>query len=263
MNQPQAHSVPPRIFPTAQVLLRCLLRTWLVGAGFNTRGMQNVGLAYAMDPGLVAIYGPGDELRAARKRYAVHYNTHPFWTPLLVGLFLGMEKKISRGLLTAESFSSVRETTIYTLSAIGDSFFGGSLLALWSLASACLILSGHGAWAVALGVVCFLALAAFKMTTFWLGYTEGLVSLQRLKKWDLINWGQRFKLVNAALLVAIWSLAWEGAPSWYGWLTAVSALGLFSALIWKTSVSREILAALVLAVYLGLPWIGSYISAIF
>ena len=41
---------------TYRDLLSCFWRTYLVGAGFNTRGLQNIGLSYAMDPGLRAIH---------------------------------------------------------------------------------------------------------------------------------------------------------------------------------------------------------------
>jgi len=251
------------VFPTARILLACLLRTWLVGAGINTRGMQNLGLAYAMDPGLKALYGGGERLRLARKRYAKHYNTHPFWTPLLVGIFLGMEKKISQGILTVELYESVRDTTIYTLSAIGDSFFGGSILVLWSLTTACLFLSGNASAAVVLGLVCFAGLIVFKCGTFWLGFREGLNVLHRLGRWNLINWGQRFKLVNAALLVAVWVLAWPGSIVWYEWLPVAFLFGGAAALVSSSGLSREILMAGVLAVYLGLPWLKKLVGSLF
>lgn len=251
------------VFPTARVLLACLMRTWLVGAGISMRGMQNLGLAFAMEPGLKAIYGGGERLREARQRYAEHYNTHPFWTPLLVGIFLGMEKKIARGLLTPDMFENVRGTTVYTLSAIGDSFFGGSVLVLWSLTTACLFLAGHGTVAVGVGAACLLALILFKMATFWCGFREGLGFLHRLGRWDLINWGQRFKLVNAALLVVLWVLAWPGQIIWYQWLLAGLVYGVVAAVISSSGMSREVLLAMCLALYLGLPWLKGLVAHLF
>ena len=49
-----------------RTLLRIFLRTYLVGATFNTKGMQNVGLAYIMDPALQTLFGhdPGEIGRA-------------------------------------------------------------------------------------------------------------------------------------------------------------------------------------------------------
>lgn len=247
---------PSGAFPTARVLLCCLLRTWLVGAGFNTRGMQNIGLAYAIDPGLIQLHRAPEALRLARARYATHYNTHPFWTPLLVGIFLGMERKIAKGLLEPDMFDSVRSTTVYTLSAIGDSLFGGSVLVLWSLGTACLVVSGQGTLAVALAALLFQGLIVFKTLTFWMGFQEGLTFLHRLGRWNLINWSQRLKLFNAVLLVVFWALAWPDNITWYLWLPAGFAFGVVGMILSATGFSREILAALAVAVYLGLPWLA-------
>lgn len=250
-------------FPTARTLFKCLRRTWLVGAGFNTRGMQNIGLSYAMDPGLVEMYRDPEALRKARKRYAEHYNTHPFWTPLLVGIFLGMERKISKGIFPPDLFENVRSTTIYTLSAIGDSFFGGSVLVLWSLVTACLVVSGHGVAAVVLGAALLSALTLFKALTFWFGFREGLNFLHRLGRWNLINWGQRFKLVNAALIVAFWALAWPGEVIWYLWLPAAFCFGVVAVTISATGISREIVAAMLVAGYLGMAWLQRFFDWLF
>ena len=54
-----------------RILLRIFLRTYMVGATFNTKGMQNVGLAYIMDPGLRALYAADPRaLRRARSHSA-------------------------------------------------------------------------------------------------------------------------------------------------------------------------------------------------
>ena len=190
------------------VLLRCFLRCYLVGAAFNTRGMQNVGLAFAVDPGLVAVHGHGPELRQARKRHVGHYNTHPFWTPLIVGVFLSTERKIARDLFPVQVMENVRGTMVYTLSAIGDSFFGGSVLVCWSLTTACLLVMGMPNLALGLGAACFTGLQCFKAVTLWYGFREGFTVLQRLKRWRLIDWGQRVKMINGALLAFLWYLVW-------------------------------------------------------
>ena len=64
-------------------LSQVFLRSYLIGACFNTRGLQNVGLAYAIDPGLKAIHAEPIALQQARKRSLQVFNTHPYWTCLL------------------------------------------------------------------------------------------------------------------------------------------------------------------------------------
>ena len=211
-------------------LLRCFLRTYLVGANFNPRGLQNMGLAYAMDPGLQAIFPASRELRRARKRYLQHYNTHPWWTPLLVGCFLHLEQRLEAGGLTPQNILTLRQTVTYTLSAIGDSFFGGSLLVTWALATVILLM--QGAYGAAMGwfALSWLGLQVFKVWLFWVGYSQGMGFLQRLKRWNLINWGRRLKIGNALLVLAIiWQIyplalpPW-GMAVWAGGLTFLAAL---------------------------------------
>ncbi len=245
---------------SAMVLLRCFLRCYLVGAAFNTRGMQNVGLAYAVDPGLVAIHGHGAGLRQARKRHVVHYNTHPFWTPLIVGVFLATERKIARGLFPVQVMENVRGTMVYTLSAIGDSFFGGSVLVCWSLTTACLLALDMPHVAVGLAAACFVALQCFKAVTFWFGFQEGFSVLQRLKRWRLIDWGQRVKMVNGALLVLLWYWVWPVRVGLAHWVAFAVGMAALAALVRKTSVGREVLLAVALFGYIGIPWLGELLA---
>ena len=116
----------------------------MVGATFNTRGMQNVGLAFIMEPGLRALYaGDPSALKRARGRYLKHYNTHPYWTPLLVGIFPvhGTQNRFGHARLPTFSRSSVPPRCI-PFPHSGDSFFGGSFLVLWSLVGVNLAAAG-------------------------------------------------------------------------------------------------------------------------
>lgn len=248
--------------PEVRVLLRCLARSYLVGANFNTRGMQNIGLSYAMDPGLAAIHTERKALTEARRRYLRHYNTHPFWTPLLIGIFLSLEVKIAKGQLPVGTLDNVRQTTTYTLSAIGDSVFGGGVLVLWALATACLIVTGHGELAVVTGGVLLLGLQVFKALTFFAGLREGYRFLPRLKRLNLINWGRRIKLVNALLLVLFWYLVWPRPVLWAEWILGVGALCLATWLVLKTRLSRGLALAFLLAGYAAAPHVLNWLKTL-
>jgi mannose/fructose/N-acetylgalactosamine-specific phosphotransferase system component IID len=204
--------------------------------------MQNVGFSLAMDPGLRSLYANPRQLRRARKRYLQHYNTHPFWTPLLVGFFLYLERKIAKGLLSETSVSSIRGTTVYTLSAIGDSFFGGALLVFWSLSSVLLLLYGSTHQALAWTGLWIVGLQAFKFYTLYMGFKDGLLFLQRLKRWDLINWSQTVKIVNAFLIVGIWLRIFPEPREGF-WLPLALALCALAWLVSKLYWTREILYA--------------------
>ena len=184
----------------AKALISCFLRSYLVSAGFNAHGMQNLGFIYAMEPGLRIIYSDQEKLIEARDRYIAHYNTHPFWTPLLLGIFLRAEKNIHAGVLPVQALLAMKDTASYTLSAIGDSVFTGTLLPFWAFGASCLLVSGHHVWAFIFSALLFALLQAFRLYTFVLGLRTGIMALMRVRQMRLIDWGQRMKLANAVLL---------------------------------------------------------------
>ena len=240
---------------TARILFTTYLRCYFVGAAFNTRGLQNVGLALAMEPGLTAIYPDLAERRKAWKRYTKIYNTHPLWTPFLVGIFLALESRIARNQFPEAVLTQVKSTVVFTLSAVGDSFFGGSLTVLWALATACLLTAGAPKTALFLGCLLFLALNVFKLGTFILGYRQGFGALNHVKRWDLINWGRRIKVLNAALLVILWTLVWPAGLDVLGWAGGVIAVTGLALAVGKFRGNRETLVALAIAAGLLFLWI--------
>lgn len=248
---------PPR---KGLVYLVCFARTYLAGACFNTRGFLNVGLAFAIYPGLQAIYynDPG-ALREAKQRYVCHFHTHPFWLPCLVGVFLSAEQLIAAGQLPPAILEKIKNTTSYTLSAIGDSVFAGSLLIFWALSSVCLLLSGARLAPLLLGMVCFWGLQGFRAYTFWLGLRRGFSVLARIRRWDLINWGQRIKYANGVLLICLWWLICPAPVEWRSWMTGTVTICLFGLVAWQRQVPRPVALAGILSLLTGLPWIGLWL----
>jgi PTS system mannose-specific IID component len=242
--------------PELKTLMRCFVRTYFIGAAFNTRGLQNIGLAYAMEPGLKAFYTDEKELKKARKRHLALYNTHPYWTPLLVGYFLFLEAKTARGLLAPSSLNKVKSTAAYTLSAIGDSFFGGSLLVCWSLIATLLSLT-LSAWAglawLGVSLVC---LQVFKLSTFWLGWRQGLTFFEKLRRLNLINWGQRIKYVNAGLLLGLWLVMYPQELRVVPFFLSSALIGAASLAVLHRFVPRELVLALAAAGLCLWAWMG-------
>lgn len=186
--------------------LKCFFRTFFIGAAFNTRGLQNIGLIYALDPGLKALYTQKEDLIKARKRYIKLHNCHPFWTPLLVGIFLFLEHQLSRKIINLDFYNKTRPTVVYTLSALGDSFFGGSLLPFWAILTTIFLVLNYYAVAFWFSFSLFWGLQFFKLYTFFLSLKNGFSVLSILKKWNLINWGQYLKLLNSGLLLILISI---------------------------------------------------------
>lgn len=229
---------------TPILLLRVLMRTYLVNSAYNMRGLQNVGFIYAMEPGLRAIHADPAELRKARGRYVRHHNCHPFWTPFLAGIFLRTESDIAAGRMAPTTYTAIKDTATNTLSALGDSVFGGTLLVTWALACTALILGSHPDVAVACSVLLFLTLQVFKACTFAVGLRFGFSSLIWLRRWDLINWGDRFKEVNALVLLFVLAQCIPHDTTPVLWGAAVSCAILGAWLTAQLHVPRTLLALL-------------------
>jgi PTS system mannose-specific IID component len=234
--------------------LSCFLRTYLVGASMNPRGLMSVGLLYAMQPGLWIIHKEPKAREQALKRYAKHFSSHPFWVPCLVGIFLAVEAEIAGRRLPPDALEKVKNTTSYTLSAIGDSVFAGSLLIFWALLTSCLLLLGQRVLPFGIGLFFFLGLQGFRVYTFLGGVRRGFSFLSALKRWDLINWGRRIKFVNAALLLWLWALLFPkgDAVSWAWGMLAFALAGVLSI---RPVLPRWVVAGAVLAVLSAIPWL--------
>jgi PTS system mannose-specific IID component len=227
--------------PHAAFLL-VFMRTYLVGAAFNMRGLQNVGFLYAMEPGLAAIHRDSAALRKALNRYARHYNCHPYWTPLVAGMLLHTESEIAKGRMSPDAFGAIKDTAVNALSALGDSFFGGTLLVTWAVATAALLVSGHEWLALTGGGALFLSLQLFKLGTFVAGVRYGLSTLFWLRRWDLINWGDRLKIGNVLLLLLFLALCLPGKSRPALWGLAIPCIILAAWLTARLHVPRSLLA---------------------
>ncbi len=229
---------------------RCFLRSYLLGAAFTPQGMQSLGLAYAIEPGLAAIYSDQNELLRARARYIRHFNTHPFCAPFLLGLFLNLEQLIAQGLLQEEALPGIKDTAGYTLSAIGDSVFSGTLIPFWALAFACLMLQNL-LWAALFFTGClFVGFHVFRLLSFSFALRHGLHALEYLKDFDIINWGERLKYCNAVLLALLLGLTESLSHNtivWAAFCVALPVIGYF--LVLKTNLPRAIPLCAVIALY--------------
>lgn len=210
-----------------RLLVRIFLRTYLVGAVYTMRGLQNVGLVFILHPALQHLYGHDPAaLQRARHRYLGLYHTHPCWTPALVGLFVFLEERIAQGRLAPQALATVRSTMVFTLSGLGDAFFGGGVLTVWALVHCALLLQGLWGWAALWTGGVGVALQVVKLLTFFRAYAQGLAFVQELKGWDLINWARRLKVVGALVVAVVAAEAVGPAGPWAMLATgAVAAAG--------------------------------------
>ncbi len=249
-----------------KVFLQCFCRSWCVGAAMSSRYMQRAGLLYALDPALQALYTQAEPLREARRRYMQHIRTHNLMAPLLVSICIALEMHVARKEVPAKNVGGLLHTTATTLSAIGDSFFSGSVLVLWALG--CFLCFLHGlpnpivedmslirglvtlkqgtmemmlVWTSLLLTLVIL----FQSYMFFVGIKYSLGALQKMRTFDLINGAERIKFCNVLLLIYIFWHMIDGETLFY-WgneVWAVFCLLIAVLLIQRAHVPRLILVS--------------------
>lgn len=248
---------------TSRAFLSCFLRSYLVGAAFNMRGLQIIGFIYAMQSGLDELYPQEEARREAYERYMPTYNSHPFWAPLLVGIFLSLEQRLAQGTLPPALFHKVKDTTVYTLSAIGDSLFGGTILVAWSLTSCLLLITQHYCLVAFFTIALFILLQIFRLVCFTFGYRESLGVLQRIKKLRLMELGDYIKIYNGIILALLMYFAWPhasfAASTFQGvwWLWSVLFMTVFAFILHRFHASRIYILMLAILAIVSLSVIGA------
>lgn len=242
------------------VLVNCFLRTYLIGSAFNTRGMQNIGLAFVMQPWLSYLYPEAEQCRQALKRYVRHYQCHMLFTPLLVAVFMAMEAQIAGNLIPAKMMDQIRSTTAYSLSGLGDVLYGGAVMILWSIVTCGLLLTGHYCLVLIWGLIWLAAIQAFKVLTYVLAFKAGLGFLRTLRRWHLIDVAGWIKLVNAVLipfLAAVMIMKIDSRATWDVYIISLAVLALTGWILWRTNFSRELFFLLII-VLLWIKGLGPF-----
>ncbi len=149
-------------------------RSLFLEASWNNQGQQNLGLAAAIDPALLAIHGPGEALGEARLRALDFFNTNPIASGLSIGVIIRQEEELAAGRLTLGESRRMAANLNRTLAAMGDALFWQSWLPLCSLTAVWAVLSLSRWWTpLALPVLfCLPALPVRFGGLFW-GYRRG------------------------------------------------------------------------------------------
>jgi PTS system mannose-specific IID component len=175
---------------TRGLLGRLFLRSLLIQAAWNYRGMQHLGLLWAQLP---ALPQEGEARRAAMARGAEFYNAHPYLCGYLLGAAANLE---ARG--EGEALSRLKKAALSPLGAVGDRLFWAGLRplagALGVVGLALLASSPHTTpkgigWAVALSALAVLAYNVVHLQWRWRalrdGYALGLGVAQSVR--GLVN----------------------------------------------------------------------------
>lgn len=86
------------MLPT-RTALSCLARSCCINAAVTARGMQQLGLLFALEPALRHLYPEAEARAQAAAHYSAHSNTHPYMLPFYMGLLLNIEEQVAEGKL--------------------------------------------------------------------------------------------------------------------------------------------------------------------
>jgi len=222
VREPGARTLP------RWVRARVFLRSLTLQASWNHKGMQGLGVAYALWPALRWLH-PSREARVrALRRHLTLFNSHPYLAAPILGGVLRLEERIAAGEEEPEAAQRFKEALMFPLAAVGDSFFWLSLRPLAG-AVAALAFPWIGLWSVPL----FLALydvphLTLRIGMFRDGYRLGEGVVGRLGALDLPRAGAILRralacLGGVAIAMAAWGASAVPAAPWPAGAPAVLA----------------------------------------
>ena len=185
------------------VLLRVLVRAFLLQASWSFERMQSLGFAWALAPALRRLY-PDDAAFDERLRYhAEYFNTQPYLASFIIGAVVRQEESRAAGNTTGDDIQALKESLMGPLGALGDSFFWGSLKPLAAVIAAAMIIVGW-LW----GPLLYLLLYKFwhlglrTGLLFW-GYASSGDAVALITGFNFTTWARLFKAVSLAVAGAI------------------------------------------------------------
>ncbi len=107
-------------------LLKIFLRSFLIQASWNYKGMLNVGFLFTIAPGLARFYNDREARLKAAKRHLEFFNTHPYFASYAVGAALAAEEEVlRRGDGKFAEVTKLKNSLCGPLGALGDDLFWG------------------------------------------------------------------------------------------------------------------------------------------
>ncbi len=205
-----------------RIMAKIIWRFFFVQGAWNFRGMQNIGFAYAMLPGLKKVR-PADAEKAAEK-YVRFFNTHPYMAPAVGGVFLNIEEHGDEAVI-----EKLRPGISGSLAALGDTLFWATLKPILALLLL-LALMGDNIWAMVLVLLLYNGIHLWTMTWgFARGYRNGPAGALELAATLSIDRTKRIALaipLLAGMVIAVMSLEHDT-----GWTLGTSLLVFIAAAV--------------------------------
>ena len=215
-------------------LARSFLRVLFLQAGWNRRGMQNLGFAYAILPALEDLYPDPGEQQVALARHLGFFNSHPYMAAAILGGAIHHEERVARGDEAADTPQAYKQTLQGPLAALGDGFFWTALRPFFgALAAAGALAFGWPAVLLSLTIYNSIHLT-LRIGMFRAGYLKGDAVVGSIARLSLPVVADRLRHATAALCglaAAAVVLAGARADAVAGALAAVAVVAGYLALL--------------------------------
>ncbi len=217
-------------FLPSGVMLRVVLRSFLLQASWNFERLQSLGVVFVLAPALQRFYRDED-LALAYSRHLEYFNTHPFLAGPVLGITLSLEESRSQGKPCYLEVKEFKNMIMAPYAAMGDAFFWGGVRPL--AAAIALFLAFRGSlWAPVVFLLLFnLPHLWFRCVGLLRGYALGLGAIDDIGRLHLPDLAIRCKEATVILLGALCAylcfiaLRSEGLDTWWGLLALPMVAG--------------------------------------
>lgn len=182
------------------VLVKVLLRTFLLQGSWNFERMQNLGTLYALAPALRLICKDDLARREAYRRHLDYFNTHPFLAASVLGATLSLEEQSAKGMDTPLGVKDFKGMIMAPYAAMGDALFWGGIRPLAAVLALFFAVRGS-LWAPVVFLLSFnLPHLWMRTLGFFQGYRLGLGVVQVVQRQKIPDLAIRIKEATLVLL---------------------------------------------------------------
>jgi fructoselysine and glucoselysine-specific PTS system IID component len=254
---------------TRSDLRKVVLRSFLLQAAWNFRGLQNFGFLYALQPVLRKLFRKRSDRARAYRRYLSNLQTHPYFASFLLGLTVRVEEERSRFGEAAKQREEeeVTRDVAGVLSGIGDFLFWASLKPLAALVGVMVVVfAGDALWIKLLGPVAALTIYNvphfyYRISGVFRGYRSGEHILNKIHGvyfHRLTEYYNTFGCILIGVLAAFFCQksmgSWSGLLDLDNFFFLALVLVCYLALLRRVGPTRLIYIGLLVVLLIG--WMG-------
>ncbi len=182
------------------MLARIAFRSFFLQSSWNYRGMMSMGFLYAISPALDQLHSEESAREAAYMRHLEYFNTNPYFSPVVMGVTLALEERLSRGEITEDIIHDTKEGLMTACAAIGDGLFWDSWRPFVAVAALTFAFGNYMMTPLIFLALYNLPALYFRFAGIYWGYREGTHVIRSLRKFQFPQIRQNLRFGTMVLL---------------------------------------------------------------